>query len=104
MSIYPSPELKSLFEAALEEFEKRAGTNLLKQWHQIVDKLENCQSADSVIDVLQEEAQAFRNFRGDDSDGKLMTWLKRTVNVLHILSTSSILGEGIGLVRLHTTH
>jgi hypothetical protein len=44
---------------------------------------------DSVIDVLQEEAQAFRNFRGDN--GKLMTWLKRTVNVLHILSTSSIL-------------
>jgi hypothetical protein len=33
-----------------------------------------------------------------------MTWLKRTVNVLHILSTSSILGEGIGLVRHHTSH
>ena len=96
MSINPSPELKSLFEAALEEFEKRAGTNLLQ--HQIIDKLVNCQSADSVIDVLQEEAQAFRNFRGDD--GKLMIWLKRTVNVLHILSTSSILGEGISLVRL----
>jgi hypothetical protein len=100
MSIYPSPELKSLFETALEEFEKRAGINLLQ--HQIIDRLENCQSADSVIDILQEEAQAFRNFRGDD--GKLMTWLKRTVNVLHILSTSSILGEGIGLVRLCTPH
>ena len=96
MSINPSPELKSLFEAALEEFENRAGTNLLQ--HQIIDKLENCQSADSVIDVLQEETQAFRNFRGDD--GRLMTWIKRTVNVLHILSTSSILGEGISLVRL----
>ena len=100
MSINPPPELKSLSEAALDEFEKRAGTNLLQ--HQIIDKLVNCQSADSVIDVLQEEAQAFRNFRGDD--GKLMTWLKRTVNVLYILSTSSILGEGIGLVRLHTSH
>jgi hypothetical protein len=100
MSINPSPELKSLFEAALDEFEKRSGTNLLQ--HQIIDKLVNCQSADSVIDVLQEEAQAFRNFRGDNS--RLMTWLKRTVNVLHILSTSSILGDGIGLVRLHTSH
>ena len=100
MSINPSPELKSLFEAALDDFEKRSGTNLLQ--HQIINKLANCQSADSVIDVLQQEAQAFRNFRGND--GKLMTWLKRTVNVLHILSTSSVLGQAVGLVRLHSSH
>jgi len=100
MSVNPSPELKSLFDVALDEFEKRAGTNLLQ--HQIVDRLVNCQSADSVIDVLQDQAQAIRNFRGDD--GRLMTWLKRTVNVLHALSTSSVLREGIGTVRLLTCH
>ena len=100
MSINPSPELKSLFEAALQEFEKKAGTNLLQ--HQIIDKLVNCQTADSVIDVLQEEAQAFRNFPGDDR--KLMTWLKQTVNVLYTLSTSSILGDAIGSVRPYTPH
>ena len=94
MSTNPSPELKSLFEAALNEFEKRAGTSLVQ--HQIIDKLVNCESADSVIDLLQEQAQAFRNFRGDD--GKLMTWLKRTVNVLYTLSTSDVLCEGISLV------
>ena len=94
MSIDSSPELKSLFETALNEFEKRAGTNLAQ--HQIIDKLVNCASADSVVDVLQEQAQDFRNFRG--ADGKLMTWLKRTVNVLYSLSTSTLLGEGIGLV------
>jgi hypothetical protein len=94
MSTNPSPELKSLFEAALNEFEKRAGSNLVQ--HQIIGKLVNCQTADSVIDVLQEQAQAFRTFRGDD--GKLMTWFKRTVNVLFALSASQTLGEGIGLV------
>ena len=94
MSINPPPELKLLFETALNEFEKRAGTNLVQ--HRIVDKLVNCGSADSVIDVLQEQAQAFHNFRGDD--GKLMTWLKRTVNVLYSLSMSGFLDEGIGLV------
>ena len=94
MSINSSPELKYLFETAWNEFEKKAGTNLVR--HQIIDKLLNCESADSVIDILQEQAQAFRNFRGDD--GKLMTWLKRTVNVLYSLSTSGLLGEGIGLV------
>ena len=98
MSTNPSPELKSLFETALNEFEKRAGSNLVQ--HQIIDRLMNCESADSVIDVLQEQAQAFRNFRGDD--GKLMTWLKRTVNALYTLSTSGVLGEGIGLVCVYS--
>ena len=98
MSTNSSLELKLLFETALNEFEKRAGSNLTQ--HQIIDKLVNCESADSVIDVLQEQAQAFRNFRGDD--GKLMTWLKRTVNVLYTLSTSGVLGEGIGLVCLNS--
>ena len=98
MSTNPSPELKSLFETALNEFEKRAGSNLVQ--HQVIDRLTNCESADSVIDVLQEQAQAFRNFRGDD--GKLMTWLKRTVTALFTLSTSGVLGEGIGLVCVYS--
>jgi fungal STAND N-terminal Goodbye domain len=96
MSISPSPELKSLLEDALNEFENRAGTNLIQ--HQIIDRLKDCESPDSVINVLREQAQAFRNFRGED--GKLMVWLKRTVNVLHTLSTSDVLSEGIGLVRV----
>ena len=94
MSNNPPPELKSLFESALNEFEKRAGTNLVQ--HPIIDKLKNCESADSVIDALQEQAQVFRNFRGDD--GKLMMWTKRTVNVVYTLSTSGVLGGAIGLV------
>jgi hypothetical protein len=100
MSINPSPELKSLFEDALNEFESRAGSNLIQ--HQIVDRLKNCESPESVMDALQEQAQAFRNFRGDD--GKLMVWLKRTVGVLHSLSTSGVLGEDIGLVRVYSIH
>jgi hypothetical protein len=31
-----------------------------------------------------------------------MMWLKRTVNVLHTFSTSGVLGEGFGLVILHS--
>jgi len=100
MSINPSPELKFLFEAALNDFQNRTGSNLVQ--HQIIDKLVNCESADSVIDVLQEQAQAFRNFRGDD--GRVMTWLKRTVNVLHGLSTSGVLGEAVGLVCNYSFH
>ena len=94
MSTNP-PQLNLLFETALNEFDKRAGTNLLQQ--QVIDKLVNCQSADSVTEVLQEQAQALRIFRGDD--GKLMKWLRRTVDVLFSLSTSAVLGEAVGLVR-----
>jgi STAND-like protein len=100
MSTSPSPDLKLLFEAALNEFENRSGTNLIQ--HQIIHKLVDCQSAESVIDVLQEQAQAFRNFRGDN--GKIMTWLKRTVNVLYTLSTSSVLSGGISLVSIYSCH
>jgi hypothetical protein len=94
MSTNPPPELKSLFETALNEFEKRAGSNL--DQHQLLHKLVNCNSADSVVDVLQEQAQAFRNFREDG--GKVMVWLKRTVNVLYTLSTSSVLGWAVSLL------
>ena len=96
MSIHPSPALISLFETALNEFEKRTGTNLAK--HQIIDKLGNCESADSVIDVLRESTQDFYKFRGDG--GSAMTWLKCTIHILHTLSTTGILGEIIGLVRV----
>ena len=100
MSTNPPPELKSLFQTALNEFEKRSGTNLAQ--HQIINKLVNCASADSVINAIQEQAQAFRSFRGDD--GKLMTWLKRTVNVLYTLSISDLLCEGVSLVCVCSSH
>jgi hypothetical protein len=100
MSIDPSPELKSLFETALNEFEKRTGSNLAQ--HQIIDKLVNCESADSIIDVIQQQAQAFRNFRGDG--GKLMNWLNRTAKVLYTLSTSDVLKEGVSLVCIYSFH
>jgi hypothetical protein len=100
MSTDPSPELEFIFKTALKEFERRAGTNLAQ--HQILDKIKNCKSADCVIKVLQEQAQTFRSFRGDD--GKVMMWLKRTVNVLYGLATSSVLSGTIGLVSSHFSH
>ena len=97
MSLDPSSEsnLRSLFETALREYEKQAGTNLLD--NRLIIKLQSCDSPDAINATLQEQAQEFHKFRGDD--GKLMKWLKRTVHVLHAISTSSALGAGVGLVR-----
>ena len=97
MSSDPSPEsnLRSLFETALTEYEKQEKTSLRD--NPLIIKLQSCDSADAINAILQEQAQAFHTFRGDD--GKLNKCLKRTVHVLHELSTSSTLGAAIGLVR-----
>jgi len=89
MSSDPDPtseySLRSLFETALREYEKQAGTNLLND--SLTIKLQNCDSTDAISAVLQEQAQAFRRFRGDD--GKLNKLLKQTVHA--VLNTSSAL-------------
>ena len=97
MSIDPSsePNLRSLFENALREYEKQAGTNLLND--RLIVKLQTCDSVDAISAVIQDQAQAFHTFRGDD--GKLIRWLKRTVHALHMLSTSGVLGAAVSLVR-----
>lgn len=95
MSGSSGTKLQLLFDAALQSYEKQTGMKLID--HPLTRQLDNCHSADSVMDVLQQQARAFTEFRGDD--GKAMKFLKQTVDVLHALSTSTILGEGIGLVR-----
>jgi hypothetical protein len=94
MSINPCPELQSLFESALNQYKNQAGVNLLE--HQLALRLTSCDDVDSAIAVLQEQAEAFRKFRGDD--GKVMMLLKRTVHVLYDLS-NGVLGAAVGLVR-----
>ena len=86
-------QLQELFENALEEYERRAGTKLLEL--ELAITLKSCESVDSVIEVLQGEAQKFQKFRGD---GKVMKWLNRTVQVLYTLSTSQLVGQGVSLV------
>ena len=87
--------IQLLFETALREYEKQAGTNLLD--NRLITRLQSCSSVDDISTVIQEHAQAFHKFRG--SDGRAITWLKRTVHVLYTLSTSSALGAGVSLVR-----
>ena len=88
-------KLQLLFDAVLQNYEKQTGMKLID--HPLTRQLENCHSVNSVLDVLQQQARALTECRGDD--GKAMKSLKRAVDVLYALSTSTILGEGIGLVR-----
>jgi len=88
--------LQSLFDAALHSYEKQTGLKLID--HPLARQLENCHTVDTIVDILQHQASALTGFR--ENDGKNMRSLKRVVHVLHALSTSATLGEGIGLVCL----
>ncbi|KAN0107055.1 hypothetical protein V8E52_010563 [Russula decolorans] len=88
-----SSSFHSLFNAALQDYENQTGTSLID--HPFAKQLEACNSLDSISTILQDQAHIFREFRGDD--GKLMKSLKCSVDVLYTLSSSTVLGEGIGL-------
>ena len=88
--------LQLLFDAALQSYEKQTGFKLID--HPFARQLESCHTAESVMNILQHQAWSITGFREDD--GKSMRSLKRVVHVLHALSTSTTLGEGISLVRL----
>jgi hypothetical protein len=91
-----SARLQLLFDAALQSYEKQTGMKLID--HPLAGQLENCHSVDNIMDILQQQAQALTTSRQDG--GKLMKSLKRAVQVLHALSSSTILDQGIGLVCL----
>jgi hypothetical protein len=89
-----STSFQDLFNAALQDYEIQTGTTLLD--HPFATQLEACISAESITAVLQEQAQIFCKFRGDD--GKLIKSIKSSVAVLYTLSSSAVLGQGICLV------
>jgi hypothetical protein len=86
---------ESLFQSALDEYEKQTGISLVG--HPLAIQLEGCNSVDSITEILQEQAHSFREFRGGNN--KIMKSLRRAVQVLHKLSGSVVIGEAIDLVR-----
>jgi hypothetical protein len=93
-----SSPFESLLNTALQDYAKRTGKKL--ENHPFTKKLRNCDSVDSITSVLQEykeHAKAFRKFQGDH--GKIMRPVNGAVNVLFTLSSSSVLGEAVALVR-----
>jgi len=95
MNISASASFLLLYNSALQDYTTQTGTNLID--HPFAKQLKKCKSVDSISSLLQENVQRFRKFRTED--GKIMKPLKCAVHVLHKLSTSTVLGEGIGLVR-----
>jgi hypothetical protein len=92
-TIASSPSFQSVFNAALDEYAKHTGNDLVD--HPLSIKIESCRSPGDVLVVLQEQAKVFREFR--EGNKKLMKVIEPTVNVLY--SLSAVFSDNIGLVR-----
>ena len=90
-----SPRFRALFDSALQDYQSQTCTTLFS--HPLAEKLQHCDSVESVTAVLQEQARAFSDFRG--GDGRIMKSLRTVVSVLYTLSENSALSGAIGLVR-----
>ncbi|KAN0113679.1 hypothetical protein V8E52_007478 [Russula decolorans] len=69
------------FESALQDYERRLGITLAN--HPLAERLETCQSAESItgfaaLPVLQEQAQAFSEFRESDMRSLKNRWTQHT--------------------------
>jgi hypothetical protein len=89
-----SSNFETLFNAALEKYTKQTGKDLRN--HPLVSKIDSCNGPDAILDIFQEQAQAFDEFRRGDP--KLFKWLRPVVNVLHSLSTNEVLRDSVSYV------
>ncbi|KAF8263115.1 hypothetical protein EI94DRAFT_1704258 [Lactarius quietus] len=85
----PSSNFKSMLDAALAEYKKKTGNDLLSHW--LASELKTCEDVDAILEILRDQAKAFE--RSDDQ--KLMRWIDPLVNVLFTFSNA--LGDGVSL-------
>ena len=87
-----SPSNFRLIIDAFDDYARQAGVDLTK--NPLADALRGCDSPNDVLELLQDKADAFKNFR--DGDRTLINWLKPVVQVVH--GFSGVLGPAISLV------
>jgi hypothetical protein len=88
-----SSNFQSIFDAALSNYAKQTGIDLATQ--PFTQTLQNCNSADAILDILQRKANQFQAYR--DGNRKLINCLKPVVQVLHTVS-GILCGDGATLV------
>jgi hypothetical protein len=89
-----SARFRSLFESALQAYDKKVGVTLAQ--HPLAAQLNNCHSIESITTVLQAQVQAFSEFQGSET---IIKSINNTVSILTRLSATASLGDPISLVR-----
>ena len=91
-----SSNFQSVFNAALDAYEKKTESNLLT--HPLAAQIQSCDSPTAILSVFRELIQPFDRRRR--SDQRLTNWLGPTINVLYAFSAT--IGQGVGLVSLNS--
>ena len=79
---------------AFDDYTKQVGVDLTK--NPLADALRGCDSPNAVLELLQDKANAFKNFRDGEPSRTLMNSLKPVVRVVH--GFSGVLRPVISLV------
>lgn len=88
-----SSHLRVLLEAALQDYKQQTGIELVD--HPLAERLQDCNSVESVTAILCEQAPYFKEFQEKD---KILRPLRNVLNVLQRLSSAANFPQGIGLV------
>ena len=81
-----------LFDTALADYVQQTGVDLTI--YPFAEKLQNCQSADVILELLRDKAKEFKDYR--DGNHKLIDRLNPVVQVVHAFS--GLLGEALSSV------
>jgi hypothetical protein len=88
-----SSHLCTLFGAALADYKQQTGMELIE--HPLAERLCDCNSIESVVAILREQAQYLKEFGEKD---KVLKPLKKILTVLHKLSSAANFVQDVGLV------
>jgi len=91
----PSSNFEVIFDAALANHRELTGVDLSQ--YPFSEKLQNCQTADAILELLQEKVKEFKEFR--NGNHKLINCIRPLVQVLHAFS--GILNN---VARFHLQH
>jgi hypothetical protein len=90
--------LSFLFDAALQDYEKKTGINLAS--HPFAAQLDSSHSVESITTVLLGQAQAFSEFQAVYS--QIVKSVKNIVSIITSLSATATLSYAVGFVRHKT--
>ena len=88
-----SSSFESIFDAALADYLDQTGVDLTKG--SFTEPLQNCRSAEAILELLQDKASQFKDYR--NGNRQLINCLNPVVQVLHAFS--GVLGESVSSVR-----
>jgi hypothetical protein len=86
--------IRLIIDHALVDYAKTTGIDLSK--NPIAVKLEQSNTSEAILELLQERENSFREYR--DGDQRLISCLSPAVKVLHAFS--GVLGEAASLVSV----